>query len=100
MTNVWTSSSVAPVEDTRLRASAPISSNAATMPLALVGGQDAHALQRPRERLRAADIGIDQPPVEMQRSGEALEDFRRSASNRPPQSFIARLLLPSAPPAP
>ena len=42
---------------------------------ALLGGEDADTLERPRERLRAADIGVDQAAVEIERAGEALEDF-------------------------
>ena len=38
--------------------------------------QDADAFERPRERLRAADVRVDQPPVEVERTGKPLEDFR------------------------
>ena len=86
MTSVWTSSSVAPSKNLASRASRPISSNASNRSVALGGGQDAHALQRARKRLRALDIGVDQSPVEMQRPGEALEDFRRPSSNARPRA--------------
>ena len=52
-------------------------------PRALVGGEDADPLQRPREGLRAANIGIDQPPVEIERTGKTLEDFRRPGLKPP-----------------
>ena len=45
--------------------------------LALRGGQDAHPLQRPREGLRTPYIGVDQAPVEVQRSRKAFEDLGR-----------------------
>ncbi len=45
-------------------------------PRALFGVEDADPLQRAREGLRAANIGVDQPPVEIERAGKALEDFR------------------------
>ncbi len=83
---------------------------------ALFRRQDADAFERPRERLRAANIGIDQPPVEIQRPGESLEDFRRPRFKPPapqlhdlaPEDFAAaspartligspiRLMKPSA----
>ena len=44
---------------------------------ALVSRKDTNALQRPRESLRAANIGVEQAPVEMERSRESLEDVRR-----------------------
>ena len=45
---------------------------------ALFGGEDADLFERAGEGLRAAYIGIDQPPVEIERAGEALEDLRWS----------------------
>ena len=56
---------------------------------ALLGGQNADAFERAREGLRAADIGVDQPPVEIERAREALEDLRRSCFEiaRPRASF-------------
>ncbi len=42
--------------------------------------QDADAFERSRERLRAADVGSEQPAIEMERSGEALEDLRGTLS--------------------
>jgi hypothetical protein len=47
--------------------------------LALLGGEDAGAFERPRKGLRAAHIGIQQLFVKVQGAREALEDFRRSA---------------------
>ena len=41
------------------------------------------ALESARERLRAADIGVDQAPVEMERAGEALENLRGPALEAP-----------------
>ena len=79
MTSVWTSSSVAPSKNCRdARRRRRICVEGRDDLRALVRGQNAGPFQRPREGLRAADIGIDQPPVEMQRAGKALEDFRRS----------------------
>ncbi len=45
---------------------------------ALLRREDADAFQRPREGLRAANIGVEQAPVEMERPGESLEDVRRA----------------------
>src|SRR5271155_5681346 len=39
-------------------------------------GQDTDPCKRPRKSLRAANVGVEQAAVEMQRAGEALEDFR------------------------
>ena len=88
ITSVWTSSSVAPSKNAGAADSARMASNAADDPRALVGRQDAHAFQSAREGLRAADIGIEQTPVEIERAREALEHLRRSGSKRPPQSFM------------
>src|SRR5438105_1078861 len=43
-------------------------------PLALVRIKDTGALDRPRICLRAADVRVQQPPVEIQRSREPFED--------------------------
>src|SRR5437764_1252668 len=42
---------------------------------ALVRGQNPDPFERARERLRSADIALDQPAVEVQRVTESLEDF-------------------------
>ena len=46
---------------------------------ALHGGENAGAFESPGESLRAADIGVDEAAVEIQRAGKALEDFRRTS---------------------
>ena len=38
--------------------------------------EDAYPFKCPRERLRAANVRVDQSPVEVERTGEPLEDFR------------------------
>src|SRR5256885_5706884 len=50
---------------------------------ALVGRQNVDALECPRERLRAANVDFEQPLVEMEGTGEALEDLRRSGLEAP-----------------
>ena len=60
--------------------------------LALGGGENAHPFERARERLRAGDVGIEQPPVEMERTGEALENLRGSALETPAPEFQGVLL--------
>src|SRR5205085_7362706 len=45
---------------------------------ALIRAQDACPLQGACEGLGAADIGLDQAAVKIERPGEALEDFRRA----------------------
>src|SRR5437763_17080345 len=40
---------------------------------AFLGGENPDPLERPRERLRSTDIGVDQAAVEIERAGEALE---------------------------
>ncbi len=45
---------------------------------ALGGGEDADLFESAREGLGAADIGVEQAPVEIERAGEALEDFGRA----------------------
>ena len=90
MTSVWTSSSVGAFEELRRRAASFADRvERRDQLLAFVGSQNARALQRPREGLRAADIGVDQAPIEMERAGEALEDFGGPArrSGRPRVSF-------------
>ena len=54
---------------------------------ALFPGQDADALQRARERLRATDIGVHEPPVEIERPRETLEDLGRSRFKTPAPEF-------------
>src|SRR5579863_2313858 len=49
----------------------------------LLRSQDADALQRAGEGLRAPAISVQQPPVEVQRAGEALKDLGRSAFESP-----------------
>ncbi len=65
-------------------------------PRAFLRGEDADPLERPREGLRAANIGIDQPPVEIERAGKALEDFRRPGLE-PPAPELHALTSPSWP---
>src|ERR1035437_3187941 len=62
-------------------------------PRALFGGQNADALQRARERLRATDIGVHEPPVEIERPRETLEDLGRSRFKTPAPQF--HLSLPA-----
>src|ERR1700722_7416850 len=45
--------------------------------------QDADLFQRPCKGLRAAQIGVEQAPVEVERSGESLEDVRRPIGEAP-----------------
>src|ERR1017187_2586911 len=49
----------------------------------LLRTQNADALQGARECLRAADVGVDQAAVEIERSAEALEDFARPGFKAP-----------------
>src|SRR5579862_452126 len=53
--------------------------------------QDPDAFERPRESLRALNIRVNQPPVEIERSGEALENFRRPFLESPAPEFHFRL---------
>src|SRR5579862_4980459 len=55
--------------------------------------QDPDAFERPRESLRALNIRVNQPPVEIERSGEALENFRRPFLESPAPEFHFRLAL-------
>ena len=57
--------------------------------------QDADALQGAREGLRAADIALDQPAIEVQGVAEALEHLARSAF-KPPAPELHFPLPPSA----
>src|SRR5436305_1095887 len=67
----------------------------------LLRAQNAHPFQRPCERLRSPNIRIDQPPVEVQRSGEALEDLGRPRLEAPAPEFHFRSPAPGPwPPAP
>ena len=76
---------------------------------ASVGVSDDAAFQSARECLGAANVGVDQPPVEVQRAGKSLEHFRRTGLEsatpqfhrffNPALTFIGspiRLIKPSA----
>src|SRR5262245_47242983 len=41
------------------------------------GCKDTDALERPREGLGTADVGVHEAPVEMERAGESFKDLRR-----------------------
>ena len=43
---------------------------------ALLRGENARSFQGPRKSLRPLNIGVDQPPVEMERAGESFKDLR------------------------
>jgi len=65
---------------------------------ALAGRQDADPFERAREGLGAADIGLDQPPVEIERSRKSLENFRRSGfeTSAPKLHFVPAALEASS----
>ena len=42
----------------------------------LRGREDTHTFKTPRERLRAANVRVDQPLVKMERTGKPLEHLR------------------------
>ena len=64
--------------------------------LALAGGQNADRVQERARTPASRGFGKDQPPVEMERSREPLEDLRGPVSKRPPQSFMALHFLSKA----
>src|SRR5271154_4148465 len=53
-------------------------------------GQNPHLLKRPRESLRSPAIAIEQPLIEIERSGKPLEDLRRSSLESPAPKFHDR----------
>src|ERR1035438_6743157 len=57
--------------------------------------QDPHAFERPRKRLRTSNVHMHQPPIEVKRSGKALEYFRRPFFESPsPELHFFLAFLP------
>ena len=81
------------VSETAGAAGSPASGNGATAKvrgyqlLAFIGRQDAYVLQRSSERLRSAAIGVEKLFIEMQRTGEALENFGRAGGEATAPQF-------------
>ena len=65
-------------------------------PPALLGAEDADPFQRAREGLRAPDVRVDQTPVEIERAGEALEDFGRAGFEAAASEFHFDSRAPAA----